>query len=304
MNQHDWCLVVNPGAAHGRCGQRWSVLEQRLRAAGCHFEASLTPTAGSVEAIVARALEKGCRRFLAVGGDGTLNQLVQALLHTAPEPATDLAIGALPLGSGNDWAAWRGLAVEHAPRDLARSNLGPIDVGRVEFGDGAPPRYFLNVAGCGLDGWLMERMQGKPHGHWRYLGEAVRGLFRFAPVRFRLDTSDDSIEERGLTTVVALGPRCGGGMRLAPGQRRPGDALECLLVRPITLPLDLPILGNLHNGRLSRSRYARTIECRSLSIETDRPVPVQLDGEPVGTTPCRITLLPRAMQGLLPAEAD
>jgi len=304
VDQHDWCLVVNPKAANGASGRRWSALEPRLRAAGCRFEASVTPTPRDVEEVVAGALTRGCRRFLAAGGDGTLNQLAQALLTQTPDRLAGLAIGALPLGSGNDWAAWHGMAIESAPRDLARSTLTPIDVGRVEFQGGMPPRYFLNVAGAGLDGWLLARMEGKPHGHWRYLGEAVRGLFRFAPARFRLKTPDESIEESGLTTVVALGPRCGGGMRLAPGQRQQGDAMECLLVRPIKLPVDLGVLGYLHNGCLARSQYARTLRCHSLSIETDRPVPVQVDGEPVGHTPCRITLLPGALQGLMPAEKD
>lgn len=301
LGPQDWCLVVNPDAANGAGGRRWAALEPRLRAAGCGFEATLTPTASAVEQVVARALARGCRRFLAAGGDGTLNQLAQCLLLDRTDQPADLAIGVLPLGSGNDWAAWRGLTLEHAPRDLSQSTLGPVDVGRVEFEDGSPPRYFLNVAGAGLDGWLLANMQGQPHGHWRYLREAVRGLFRFAPARFCLQTGDDIIDGRGLTTVAALGPRCGGGMRLATGQRQHGEPMECLLVRPITLPADLPVLGCLHNGALASRGYARTIRADLLSITTDRPLPIQVDGEPIGHTPCRIRLLPGALRGLLPA---
>lgn len=303
MDPQDWCLVVNPKASNGACGRRWPAVEQRLRAAGCCFEATLTPTSDAVEAVVNDALARGSRRFLAAGGDGTLNQLAQVLLSGERDRSGELAIGVLPLGSGNDWAAWRGLAIEHACHDLLRSNLGPLDAGMVEFEDGMPPRYFLNVAGAGLDGWLLARMQDQPHGHWRYLTEAVRGLFRFAPVRFRLETSDDRLEQLGLTSVVALGPRCGGGMRLAPGQRRSGEPMECLLVRPISLPLDLPLLGSLHNGRLASRGYAQLLRTSLLRIETDRPVPVQVDGEPAGHTPCTIRLLPGALHGLLPARS-
>ncbi|MGA0098926.1 MAG: diacylglycerol/lipid kinase family protein [Steroidobacteraceae bacterium] len=304
VDENPWCLVVNPAAANGTCGRRWATLEPRLRTAGCRFEATLTGTPEALAGTVDDALDRGFKRFLAAGGDGSLNQLAQVLLSREPDRSSELAIGVLPLGSGNDWAAWRGLALDSAARDLACARLGPLDAGVVTFDDGTTPRYFLNVAGAGLDGWLLARMQGQAHGHRRYLTEAIRGLFSFAPAEFKLDSPGGRLEGSGLTTVVALGPRCGGGMRLATGLRQQGDDLECLLVRPITLPADLKVLGSLHNGRLASRGYARLIKSSLLRIETDRPVPVQVDGEPVGQTPCTIRLLPGALQGLLPAAPD
>lgn len=295
----DWFVVVNPASGGGRAGRRWPVLARALSAEGVKFEAAVTSHPGHATPLVSEALHRGFQRILAVGGDGVLHEALNGVIGQYPAPS-GICLGAAPLGSGNDWARAQRIPVdpEGTARCVAAGRAVLQDIGRLHFPLAAPGKrscHFINVAGAGLDGYVLARLPRRVPRRLAYLIGVLRSLVTFRSPVVELDADGHRSRERLLLAMVALGPYCGGGMHLAPMAQTDDGAMDLLTVRPLRLPAELVKLRRLFDGRLpeeSLARYARVHEVR---IAADPPAIVQADGQIVGRTPCVATLLPRAI---------
>jgi diacylglycerol kinase (ATP) len=297
-----WFVIVNPAAGGGRVARRWRSLERALMQAGVGFTVARSDRAGHAESLAHDAVMRGFRRLLAVGGDGTLNEVINGACATGAATSEDVAVGAAPLGSGNDWA--RALALPAAPRAFARcmaaGRTRAVDLGRIDFTgrQAVPARHFLNVAGAGIDAHLIA---GLPIGAGRrlaYLLNLPKALRKFRPPVFDIQADGIRWREAQLLALVANGPYCGGGMRLAP-QARPDDGeLDLMCLAPLALRVALPRLPRLYDGRLHEEPWAHQQRVRVVEIAAEPPTAVQADGQLVGITPIRITVLTRALRVL------
>jgi diacylglycerol kinase (ATP) len=296
-----WFVIVNPAAGGGRGARRWGQLERALRRAGVGFTATRSNQAGEAERMAQGAVLQGFRRLLAVGGDGTLNEVVNGALAAATDVAGDVTVGAAPLGSGNDWA--RAMGLPPAPWDFARcvaaGRTRAVDLGRIDFTatQGLPPRFFLNVAGTGIDAFLIASLPAAGR-RFAYLSNLPRALREYRPPVF--DIHADGIRRHGaqLLALVANGPYCGGGMRLAP-QARPDDGqLDLVCIAPLSLRAALPRLRTLYDGSLHEEAWTHQQRIRVVEIAAEPPAAVEADGQLVGVTPIRISVLPAALRFL------
>lgn len=309
MNAPDpWYVVVNPASGGGRAGRRWPALARALEARGVAFDATLTGGPGHATALVRDAVGRGRRRILAVGGDGVLHEALNGIMDQPAVPPAGVCLGAAPLGSGNDWARARGLpsAPDAAALCLAASRMQPVDVGLLEFPEapaGQRRCHFINVAGAGLDAHVLDRLpRGVPR-RLAYLLGLLRSLGSFAPPRFAVDVDGRQVDEVLLLALVALGPYCGGGMRLAPQARVDDGRFEVLCASPLRLPRELSRLPRLFDGRLPQERFAHYLAGRRVTVDCQPPAGVQADGQLVGRTPFVASLLPGAILALQPREA-
>lgn len=299
----DWYVVINPASGGGRAGRRWPALGRALSAAGVSHEAVLTRHPGHATSLVQEALAAGYRRMLAVGGDGVLHEVLNGVMEQSQVPASAVCLGAAPLGSGNDWA--RGHAIPGDPEAMARcvaeACTGLQDLGRLDF-PAAPPGsrrcHFINVAGTGLDAYVLERLPRRVPRRLAYLLGLLRSLGSFQPPRFELQVDGQPLQARWLLALLALGPYCGGGMRLAPQARSDDGWLDLLTVDPLRLPAELARLRRIFDGRLPGERFAHYTRARSVTVSADPPARVQADGQLVGHTPFVATVLPRAIMTL------
>jgi YegS/Rv2252/BmrU family lipid kinase len=299
----DWFIVVNPASGGGRAGRHWPALARELELAGVGFRSIVTDHPGHAVSLVAEAVCRGFRRLLAVGGDGTLHELVNGALSQQQVPASELLLGAAPLGSGNDWAHTHGIPARPAETALcmAAARRGPHDLGRLDFPEASGTGrscYFINVAGAGLDAHLLERL---PPGVPRRLGYFVgvlRGLAAYAPPEFTIDIDGRRSRARLYLALLAMTPYCGGGMHVAPAARTDDGLLDVVMVSPLKLPRELLKLRRIYDGRLPGERFARHDLGRVIRIDAAPAASVQADGQVVGRTPVVATLLPGAITTL------
>jgi YegS/Rv2252/BmrU family lipid kinase len=257
-------------------------------------------TARRGDAAEAAATANG-RTVIAVGGDGTIHEVVNGLLRQ--RGAARARFGALRAGTGGDFC--RSLP---GPRDPAQvpawlqaARFRPIDAGRAATSSGR--RYFINAADAGIGARIARRATAAPAllgGTARYLGAAAWSLLvhRNVAVRVRLD--DGPTERlRVWTIVVANGGYAGSGMWLAPDARLDDGWLDVVIIGDIGRPLairSLPLLYQGKHGRLAQVRFARA---RRVEIEADVPAQVQADGELVGETPAVFEVMPGALDVLV-----
>jgi len=289
-----WYVVVNPASGRGRAARQWPRLAAALSRAGVPYEPVVTREAGDASGLVADAVRAGFRRVLAVGGDGVLHEALNGLMSQDHVGPGDVCLGAVPLGSGNDWARARGIPQDPdgAARVVAAASMARQDAGRIDFPAQGSTCHFINVAGAGLDAHVLERLpRGVPR-RLAYLVGLLRSLAGFAPPRFRLEADGVTSEARLLLALAGLGPYCGGGMRLTPQARFDDGSLDLLTVEPLRLPAELLRLRRLFDGRLPEERFAHYLPVRRLRIEAEPPAAVQADGQLVGHTPCELRVLP------------
>lgn len=299
-----WFIVINPVSGGGRARRHWPKLEAALARRGVAHESVITSSAGHAARLVQDAARRGYRRLLAVGGDGTLNELVNGLLEQREVPLDRFLVSVAPLGTGNDWA--RAMQVPDDPDELAaamaRGLSRPVDLGIAELSNmtgGAARRLaFHNVAGAGLDAEVLGHTPAAGPRVLAYLLGLARTLGRFRAPQFELTVDGVTHNGRFWIALAAVGPYCGGGMRLAPDARLDDGYLDLVTIEPMSITRAIASLPRLFNGKLASDPAVRMMRCRSVTIRSDPPCGVELDGQSCGTTPLSLGVMPAALTAL------
>jgi diacylglycerol kinase (ATP) len=289
--------VVNPAAGAGRAGRLWPSLRDSLTRQRVAFEVVETRARGDATALAAEAARAGVSLVVAVGGDGTLNEVVNGVMPLRAEyPVT---VGALMTGRGRDACRNLGLARDpgRAARRLAEGRVVALDVGLARWPGGC--RYFLGSAGAGFDAVVAERA-GARGGRLIYPRAVLTGLRDYRPIEIAVRLDDaDAWAGPAASVVVCNGAWFGGGMRIAPGARPDDGLLDVVRLGALgrlELARWLPTVywgGHLANPRISLRRAAR------VRVDAPAPLPVQLDGEPGAHGPLDIEICPGALRLLV-----
>jgi diacylglycerol kinase (ATP) len=276
-------LIVNPAAGGGTASQAVPTIERMLREHGVTFDLVSTERPWHAAELTRKAVQDGVDVVVAVGGDGTSNEVLNGLMQARQAGMGTAALGVLCVGRGNDFAFAAGVphALDEGCAALAADHRRMIDVGRVD-GESLPEgRFFGNGAGIGFDAVVgfeaakLKRLRGFPG----YLVAALKTIFLYfrAPLT-RIEYGGRTIEQESLMISIMNGRRLGGGFMTAP-EAEIDDGL-----------FDLCIAGQVSRlGILALiPRFMRGTQASRPSVTTGRAK--------------RITVT--ALEGLLPAHAD
>ena len=293
-------LVVNPAAAGGKVGRHWPGLQRRLRAAGFDPPVVFTEAPGHATELAARAVRDGERLVVAAGGDGTICEVVQGL-HDVSRGAAGVALGVLPLGTGNDAARTLGLPLrlDVAARVILAGASRRVDL--IRAGD----RVVLNAVGIGLLGAINVNAAALKvvRGIAAYLVAAVGTVFSYdCP---EVGVSAGTFDYAGPMTILAIhnGVTTGGGFRLTPAAVPDDGVLDACLVEGTGLPARLARLVAGVRGTLVAKRGSHELRFTRLELRTAAPLPCHFDGnhghiDPPGMT---FEVLPSAQEVIAPA---
>jgi YegS/Rv2252/BmrU family lipid kinase len=297
-----WLAVMNPVAGRGRAARAWPALAAAFESNAVAVELVTTSACGEATRVVADAIARGKRRVLAVGGDGTVHEVLNGLVG-APARMT-LAVA--PFGTGNDWARGRGI-----PRDaqgiaamLAAGRTLAHDVGQIDFQVGArrERRHFINLAGVGYDAYVLENMPQRGPRALAYLAAVIGGLLRYRPALTTIDAGGVRRTGRYFAAFAAIGRYAGGGMQFAPNAKPDDGLVDLVTIDHLGILATLARLPKIYTGRLLADPAVYWQATESLLIATDEPVRVEADGQLLGTTPARIRTLRRAIDVVVPTR--
>ncbi len=234
-----YCLIVNPEAGGGAAGQAIPEIRRRLEALELDLE--LIRTERPMHAVeLARSAAAGADVVVAVGGDGTANEVLNGLM-LAKEDGHTAALGVLCVGRGNDFAFGMGVpsGLEEGCRILAAGHRRRIDVGHVSGGDFPQGRYFGNGIGIGFDavvGFVAARLK-RLTGFAAYFVAAIKTIFvYFKAPRVRLAFNDQTLDLHALMVSVMNGSRMGGGFMMAPNGRPDDGHFDLCIARQVSRP--------------------------------------------------------------------
>lgn len=294
-------VVVNPAAGGGRTARVWRRLSD-LAAATLPFDLAETRARGDGERLAREAALAGAPLVVAVGGDGTLNEVVNGVRGAG----TATVVGAVLTGRGCD--ACRNFGIPRDPagavRALADGRDARFDLGRAEWADGRR-RWFAISAGAGFDAAVAKRAAGlRARGAVSYVVAVLASLHAHRPAPATLEIDGVRGPEVPITLAVAANAKYfGGGMKIAPDALADDGALDLVVVGDVgrfELVRWLPSIftgGHLAHPRISVRRVRR------VTIEAPAPLPTHVDGEPVGVTPVTLTIEPGALTLRVPRGA-
>ena len=294
-------IIVNPVAGvHKSTFRKWPHIKSLLTEHGLSFDYQYTEGAGHASELASAAAGDGYRFLIAVGGDGTINEVANGILGS-PNAATT-AMGIISTGTGNDFIRSAGIPCNYAMacKHVTGERRSLIDVGIVEYTkDGKrASRYFINGAGVGFDAEVAEAGRGVP----RFMGNTVPFVlsllktlpgYRNKDIRLNIDGRVET--RRVLTLVVSNGAYFGGGMRIAPEAELSDRHLDVLTIGDVGKVELLQVFPRVYKGTHITHPKVRMEKAHSVTVECDRRILLQADGELLGEGPVTFRIQPASL---------
>ncbi len=281
-------LVVNPVAGGGRGARLAGPVAARLRGAGWGVEIIIGRSAADADERLGAAVARGVVGIVAVGGDGIINQVAQ---HVA---GTELALGIVPAGTGNDLAGALALPADPlAAADLITSGRERrIDACRTATG-----HWWVNVLGAGFDAAVNERGNRMrfPRGKRKYDLAIVAELGRLRAVPFTLTLDGVVREVPAVLVAVGNGSSYGAGMRMTPAAVLDDGLLDVTIIGPVSRRTLLRVFPRVYKGTHVTHPAVTTLRARSVGLAAEGQV-AYADGERIGPLPVTSTCVPGALR--------
>lgn len=273
MENSKYFLIVNLIAGQGRCKEIFPAIKKELDRSGIEYDLHYTNEPEEATDVARMGIESGFTHIVAVGGDGTVNEVANGVV------GTEGILAVIPAGTGNDFIRMTGIPSDYrqAARLLAHGRERSIDLGRIN-----DQRYFVNALGIGIDAQVaqdvlkMERMRGAV----AYLYAAVKEVFKFKAFSVRLEGSDWSEEKECISLGFANGKYCGGGFKLAPLAQIDDGKIDVAAIGDFPVLERLIRLPQARKGehlKLSRVSYHQDVK---VNLSSSDKLIAHIDGEP------------------------
>jgi len=297
-------VIVNPTAGRGASEQAIPRIEHMLNTYGLDFDLVRTAHPWHAADLAQQASNAGYDVVVAVGGDGTANEVLNGLMQAKQTGGDTCAMGILCVGRGNDFAYGMGVPIdlEMGCRALAQAHRRSIDVGRVIGGLYPQGRYFGNGVGIGFDavvGFEAVKMT-RLHGFPSYLVAVLKTVFLYykAPLA-KIEYDGQTITQPSLMVSIMNGQRMGGGFYMAP-EGKPDDGLfDLCIAREVSRARIFGLVPHFLRGTQASQEPIRTVRAtRVVVTAVEGVLPAHTDGETLCTEGHRleIELLPRQVE--------
>lgn len=297
-------VIVNPASANGSTEKRWPEIAAALQQEGLSFTHTLTEAPGHATEITASYLRDGYNLILSVGGDGTANEVVNGFFVDNISAKKDAAVGFLSTGTGRDLGRTLGTPKEptEAVRHILKAPLRQVDVGKITFSnsDGDKVlRYFINVAGLGLDGDTCDRVNRTSKalgGFISFLWGTVVSLALYKNKNMSITVDEKLICDEPVTIIVAGNGRYfGGGMCVAPHAEIDDGLFDIIILRNLSKLNLLYNLPKVYSGSHLNHPRITSLRGKKITVTSGGDALLELDGEQTGQAPVEIEILPGAI---------
>lgn len=294
MSQADkWAFIVNPVAGNGFA--KSYLKEVRRRVAEQDFEAEIVLTAykGHATELSGRFLNNGFGHIVAVGGDGTINETMRALVHQ-----TDTVFGVIPAGTGNDFIPITGFPVRFKDVDwdiFFQKKTILMDIGKCN------ENYFLNGMGLGFDAQVAAEnyydiQKGRKGGPHKYLWHIIKTILYYKEQAMVCQT-DHTVETSDcFINTIGIGRRYAGGYYLTPKAIGNDGLLDVCMIRKLGRMGRFRLLPKVPKGTHLSNPHVHYYQTNALKLKFDREVPHHLDGELFFASEYDVSILPKALQ--------
>ncbi|MEM7103064.1 MAG: diacylglycerol kinase family protein [Bacteroidota bacterium] len=309
QSQENWFVIVNPTAGSNRAGKRWNAISAQLDAKSIKHDFAYTKRRRHASVLARDAIRKGYRKIIAVGGDGTNNEVMNGILFQKVVPSHEVTFAVIPQGTGNDW-----IRTHKIPRNAnkaieiiaeGRSTLQDIGLVTYDRNGSQGRRYFMNVAGMAYDAFVTRVSNVKRNyvsNKIFYLFLVLKCLWEYKLVPARLLFDGQEVIDEFYIITVGICIYNGGGMQFVP-HAIPDDGLFALTYAGKLSKFEvIKNTPRFYDGSLAKHPRISTHQAKSIKVETsgDTPTLLEVDGEYLGVTPVEYTMLEKALRVVVP----
>lgn len=302
-------IIVNPASSGGATEKNWAALEVSLRDALGPYNWAFTEKIGHGTELAREAILNGYSRIVAVGGDGTVNEVINGFFDGDKALSSDVHLAMIDAGTGGDFRKNIGLPCDQEDQIAAikAGKIKDVTLGLAKFvnAEGRPQlRYFGVISSFGISGEVNQYVNESPHlkrygSSAAFAFAALKTLFTYknAPVKITID-SDTVYEGPALLGVACNGPWTGGGMLMAPSADSFSPDLDYVVAGDLNLFERLMVFPRIYNGtHLKRKKiyHQKGKKLGVVSLQGDQIV-TDMDGDLVGYLPLEIEVCPAAIK--------
>ena len=285
-------FIVNPASGVFSKGNIKEIIDSRLDQSLYYPEITFTEGPGHATEICKTQIEKGTDVVVAIGGDGSINEVARGIV------GTDICLGIIPAGSGNGLAHHLKIPIirKNAIDVLNRSKVIKIDTGMIN------ENFFVSIAGIGFDGLIAKRFEkSRIRGFVSYLKLVAEEYPKYKPKKYRLEFQDEVIKTKALFIAFANSDQFGFNTSIAPGAKIDDGLLDIIIVKKPQI-IELPYIANLLYWRkIENSKHIISRKTNDLKITTKKSRWVNLDGDPIMLgKELHIKILPRSLNVIVP----
>ncbi len=302
-----WLVVVNPQAGIGKVKKDWSRISALLDKHGFDYHAVFTQKPWHAAELANSFISKGFRNIIAVGGDGTLHEVVNGIFKQKEVSTTDISLGMISVGTGNDWIKTYNIPTDYEQAILVlkegKSTLQ--DAGTVSYISSGKKatRYFINMAGLGFDGLVAHKTNAsKRRGKGNpllYLKHLVGSLFDYTSCNTTVRVDEKVIKDKVFSIGVGIGQYNGGGMRQAPDANPDDGLFDLIVIKDLSKWSVLANVRKLYNGTIKTHKRVETLTGQNIQISCDTPVLLEADGESLGHSPFSFGIVPHSVRVII-----
>lgn len=306
--QNIWKVILNPNAGSGRGGREWDEISNLLSAAGIQFSSSISSHKYNSIDLVRQAYREGYRKFIAVGGDGTIHEIVSGIM-SMDRSDPDVLLAVIPVGTGNDWGREWGVTTDHrqAVDIIAKGHTKVQDLAEVvSVRNGKEiTRFMANIGGLGFDANVCFKVDGYKDagktGSSLYVRGLLRAFFGYTNKRFRIVVDGNTIYEgKVFSTAFGIGRYSGGGMLQTPEALPDDGLLDITVIKKIPKLKVIFNIKKLYTGDIYSIKQVIHAKGKEVHVESLPFAKVEVDGEAVGFTPVTVTMMPQALRIVVP----
>lgn len=297
-------VVINPASCAGKSRRKYKAILKMLRYEHIPFQAAVTEHRGHGISLTQHALRDGYRSFICVGGDGTMNEVINGIFGQNEIPARECSVSMFAIGMGRDWI--KTVGISEKPQQvlcaLKRENLFLQDVGKVTYyvGNEKRQRFFANVAGIGYDAFVTKtanlmKERGRS-GTIPYLMALITCLLRYKLARVCLTVDTMHTEAEVFSMNVGIGKFNGGGMKQVPDAIPDDGLFDITFIKKISKTDVVKNVSKLYDGSFIEHPGIETFRGKEITVQTNPPIYLEVDGESVGHSPFHFTIIPRSLR--------
>lgn len=304
MSKTSWITIVNETAGGGKTKKDWPKIEYYLQKHGINYEPYFTSKRLHAAIIAKNKIKEGYSRIIVVGGDGTMNEVINGLFSQGVIQTTKVMLGMISVGTGNDWAKMFKIPLdyEEAIMTIKKQRTFIQDAGLVQYTKNGKEwkRYFINIAGMGFGAKVVERSN-----RMKKTGKSSTLLYFYnifaSLLRYKTETASIAIDgksfQRSIFSLnVGICKYNGGGMIQVPHAVADDGLYSITLIKKIGKLNVLANVKRLYNGSIVNHSRVETYMGQTVQIEGNPDLQLETDGESLGHGPLSFKIIPRSVK--------
>ena len=304
MTKSTWITIVNKAAGGGKTEKDWPRISELLDTYQIPFEAFFTSRRLHASIIARNKIKEGYSKIIVVGGDGTMNEVINGVFAQQRILTTEVMLGMISVGTGNDWARMFKIPSDYegAVRTIKEQKTFIQDAGLVSYRKNGKEwkRYFINIAGMGFGARVVERSnrmkeKGKS-GAFLYFYNIFYSLLGYKSLKAEIEIDGTSYARKIFSMNVGIGKYNGGGMIQVPHAIADDGLYSITLIKKMGKLNILVNIKRLYNGSITKHSRVETYMAKSVQIEASPRLQVETDGETLGHGPVKFEIIPRSVQ--------